>query len=72
MSEVVVDRKREVLIHFIYENKLYDVNTVHFVPRHGELLRFSNTEVFKVVKVLWAYDEPCHANTRVNIDLEKL
>jgi len=71
----VFDTKADVLAHFINRNVLYNKKVIRFVPRLGDELRFSGGQhgaIFKVIKVVWVYDEPNHINTRVNISMERI
>ena len=67
--------KANVCIHFIdnADDKLITKEYVCHVPRTGDEIRFGgqgNEKYYKVILVVWAYDEKGNPFDRVNVGVE--
>lgn len=64
--------KKQVQIHFIYENKIIAKKTEFYIPRVGDEIRLRSKIFYKVKKVVWTYDEDDCSYSRVNIGVVKI
>lgn len=56
--------------HFIHpEDGMVCKTQIHFAPRVGDELRFSDDCFYKVVRLVWIFDEPEAHFTRLNIEV---
>ncbi len=46
--------------------------TLYEAPRLGDEIRLNIDEYYKVIKVVWCYDEPSAIGERVNIGVEDI
>lgn len=62
---------KTIAAHFIHSTRgvLYKP-LVEFAPRVGDELRFAGDKYFRVVRLVWVYDEPEAQFTRLNIQIE--
>lgn len=62
--------KKTIKAHFIHADRglLYKLQ-IEFAPRVGDELRFAEERYFKVVRLVWVYDEPEAEFSRLNIEI---
>lgn len=69
MSEL----SKTIKAHFVHARKgLLYKRQIQFAPRVGDELRFAEELFYKVVRLVWIYDEPEAQFSRLNIEIENV
>ena len=64
--------KNKTMIHFILKNKLFTKISAYHVPSKGDEIRLSKNKFYKIIKLVWVYDEPDSLYERVNIGIKEI
>lgn len=61
----------DTYMHFILDGRLIAARRGNGTPRVGDEIRNGEGEFYRVLRVVWVYDERDSGGQRVNIELEK-
>lgn len=63
-----------ITMHIFINNKYHSYNLTRFVPREGDEVRLAKGKYYKVIRIVWCFDEDdcLMEKYRCNVELKKV